>query len=131
MGFLITFSQGKPRIFHIGSFIHNKLLHGFFFKLMMIYFYLLMMCCFSFLDIWHQWKPNETIFPFLIDGNTHVSLVIMLLLFLSPFDINGKGYFFLFQQLLYQYFFSFGDSPPEFILVLWCSILVKFFFCCP
>lgn len=88
--FVITFSQGQPTIFHIRDFTH-KLLHEFFFKLMMICFSLLMMCCYSLLYFWHQWQPHSTISPFLIDGNTHAPLVIMLIFFLSPFDTNGKG----------------------------------------
>ena len=42
---------------------------------------------------WHQWQLqlHSTISPFVIDGNTHTPLVIMLFFFLSTYDINGKG----------------------------------------
>ena len=85
LGFFITFSQGWPKIIHIGDFTQI------FFKLMMICCSFFMMSFYSFLDLWHQWKPHSTISPFLIDGNNHAPLVIMVHFFLSPFDINGKG----------------------------------------
>jgi len=43
------------------------------------------------LDLWHQLEPCSTISPFVIDGNTYVPSIIMIIFFLSPFDINGKG----------------------------------------